>query len=55
MNTPHKELIITVSKTADGENDYLQILSGDQWSLNIVLIADIVEIRDRRSATNAKN
>ena len=45
---PLQKLKITVSKTADGEFDYLQILSGDQFSLNIVLIAENVVVTDAR-------
>jgi hypothetical protein len=48
MNTPYPKLTVTVSKTADGKTDYLQVLSGDQFALNIVLIADKIEMRDAR-------
>ena len=48
MNTPLRVLTIQVSTTADGKNDYLQILSGDQFSLNVLLIAGHIEIQDRR-------
>ncbi len=41
-------LKISVSKTADGTKDYLQIMSDDMFSTNIVLIADKITINDAR-------
>lgn len=43
-----KVLKVTLSKTADGEHDYLQILSADLFSTNIVLVADGIEVNDTR-------
>ena len=40
-------LSITVSKTSDG-SFYVQIFSADQSRLNIVLIADEVDLQDKR-------
>lgn len=48
MNQPIPKLTIQVTRTADGQNEYLQILSGDQFSVNVVLIAAIIEVRDCR-------
>ncbi len=48
MLTPPPKLTIQVTKTADGQMDYVQILSEDQFSLNIVLIAQEIVIRDGR-------
>lgn len=48
MLSPQKKLKITITKTADGQFDYLQILSVDQFSLNIVLIAEELEVGDAR-------
>lgn len=45
---PIPKLTIQVTKTADGQFDYVQILSGDQFSLNIVLIANQIVVDDRR-------
>lgn len=45
----HRLLKVTLSPTAQGGRTYMQITSGDGWSLNIVLIADSVEVQDRRS------
>lgn len=43
-----EELTITVTKTADGQNNYVQILSKDQFTLNIVLIAQEIKVEDHR-------
>lgn len=48
VNISLPPLTITVSTTADGKHDYLQIVSEDQFSLNIVLIAQQITIRDAR-------
>jgi len=48
MLVPPKKLTITLSRTADGQADYLQILSEDQFSLNVVLIAEQIFVRDQR-------
>jgi len=45
---PIPKLRIQVTKTADGKFDYVQILSGDQFSVNIVLIANYIVVDDRR-------
>ena len=42
------KLKFTVSKTADGSADYIQIMSEDMFSLNIVLIGSEIVIRDER-------
>lgn len=44
-----KKLTVTVTKTSNGLMDYVQIMSGDSVSVNIVLIADKIEVKDRRS------
>lgn len=41
-------LRITITKTADGERQYVQIISGDQFTVNVVLIADEIEVKDAR-------
>lgn len=41
-------LKIEVSKTTKGDQDYLQVMSDDMVSVNIVLLADKIEIRDTR-------
>ena len=42
------KLNVTVSKTSDGNADYIQIMSDDLLSVNIVLVAKQIEITDRR-------
>lgn len=44
------KLTITVTKTADGRYEYIQIASPAAMPVNIVLIADEVEIEDHRPA-----
>ena len=41
--------VLLISKTADGEQDYLQIISEDNISVNIVLIGefDVTDTRDK--------
>jgi len=41
-------LIITVTKTADGKREYVQIISADMFSVHIVMIADSIEVKDAR-------
>lgn len=41
-------LKVTVTKTADGKQDYVQIMSGDMLSVNVVLVADRIEVEDYR-------
>ena len=42
------KLTITVTRTADGSAQYVQIASPAAMPVNIVLIADEIEIKDRR-------
>lgn len=44
----NEELTITISKTANGKSDYVQIMSKDQFSINIVLIAGKITVEDTR-------
>ncbi len=41
-------LTVTISLTADGQHQYMQIISADQFSLNLVLISQNITIRDCR-------
>ena len=47
-------LKLTLSKTQDGQHDYLQIVSDDQFALNVVLIADKIDVDDRREPVKPK-
>lgn len=42
------KLNVTISKTAQGDRDYLQIMSEDQFSVNIVLISEEIKVEDSR-------
>jgi hypothetical protein len=42
------KLTIQVTKTSDGLRDYVQIMSSDMFSINVVLIANNIEIKDSR-------
>lgn len=42
------KLRLTLSKTATGAAEYLQIMSDDSLSVNIVLVAEKIEVIDTR-------
>ena len=42
------KLGITISPTANGDKTYLQVISEDQFSVNLVLIVDDVTVNDTR-------
>jgi len=42
-----EKLVVRIQKARDGR-DYLQIMSEDMVSLNIVLIANKIEVKDQR-------
>lgn len=46
------ELKVTVTKTANGLQEYIQIMSDDMVSVNIVLIADRIAVDDARPDPN---
>ena len=48
-------LRIQVSKTSQGTQDYVQIMSDDMTSVNIVLIADRIEIEDARERKTSRS
>lgn len=41
------KLIVRIQKATDGR-DYLQIMSEDQTSINIVLISEEITVKDQR-------
>ena len=43
------KLTITVTKAADGIHEYVQIMSEDFVTVNIVLVVDKIEIEDSRN------
>ena len=48
------ELNITLSRTADGSGTYVQIMSEDMLSVNVVLVAKEVVLDDIRGLTGKK-
>jgi len=48
------KLTITVTKTADGRYDYVQIASPAAMPVNIVLVADLIVVEDHRNTTTKK-
>jgi hypothetical protein len=42
-------LTIQVTKTSRGDQDYVQIMSDDYLSVNIVLVADHIKVLDDRA------
>lgn len=45
-------LNVTVTKTSDGLADYIQIMSEDALSVNIVLVAEEIRAVDHRAYTD---
>ena len=43
-----EKLEVTITKTADGKDEYIQIMSGDYVSVNVVLIAKKIVVKDGR-------
>ena len=39
---------VTITKTSVGDSDYIQIMSEDQISVNIVLVAEEIKVEDHR-------
>ena len=48
-----EKLTVTITKTSDGSNDYIQIMSSDMISVNVVLVAGRIELQDARNSENA--
>ncbi len=46
------KLAIQVTKTSDGLQEYVQIMSGDMLTVNVVLIADEIVVNDDRESGN---
>ena len=44
------KLAITITKTSDGLGEYIQIMSEDMLSVNIVLVAEKIKVEDYRKA-----
>ncbi len=48
------QIKIVVTKTSDGKSDYVQIMSSDMMSLNIVLVASEIVVEDSRSGSDER-
>jgi len=48
------KLTITITKTADGRYDYVQVASPAAMPVNIVLIADLIVVEDHRPAAKKR-
>ena len=42
------KLTVTITKTSDGLRDYIQVMSDDMVSVNVVLVADEIRVEDHR-------
>jgi hypothetical protein len=42
------KLTVRITKTSDGQRDYVQIMSADMVTVNVVLIAEKIEVLDGR-------
>ena len=48
MRIKQQPLTVTITKTSDGKDEYMQVMSADQFSVNIVLIASKITVKDAR-------
>ena len=48
------KLNVTITKTSDGSRDYIQIMSDDMITVNVVLVADEIEVKDGRKVVRTK-
>lgn len=48
VSTEITKLIVQLTRTSDGHADYIQIMSSDMLTVNVVLIAATIEVRDDR-------
>jgi hypothetical protein len=42
------KLNVTITKTSIGDSDYIQIMSEDQVTVNIVFVAEKITVKDHR-------
>lgn len=48
-------LNVTVTKTSRGDQDYIQVMSDDMTTVNVVLVADSIEVQDHRKTDKMKD
>lgn len=46
-------LNVTITKTRDGHNEYIQIISADQITVNVVVVAGRIVVQDMRPKKKA--
>lgn len=46
--TSLNKVTVTITRTTDGARDYMQIISDDMFTVNVVFIAGKIEVQDRR-------
>lgn len=49
------KLNVTITKTSRGDQDYIQVMSDDMVSVNVVLVADSIDVQDRRKSDKTKD
>lgn len=45
------KLNVTITKTSMGDSDYIQIMSDDMVSVNIVLVSEEITVADHRETS----
>lgn len=48
ISTAPNVLNVTITRTSDGLQEYIQVMHQDQVSVNVVLVADKIFVRDDR-------
>ena len=43
------KLRVTITPTATGEGEYIQVISDDMVTVNVVLVAESIEVMDTRA------
>jgi len=47
------KISVTITKTSDGQGDYVQLMSDDMLSVNVVLVAREIVLKDTRPPKHA--
>lgn len=47
------KLNVTITKTATGSGEYIQVMSDDMLSVNVVLVAESIKLQDLRRGFTA--
>jgi len=54
MKIYNNQLNIQITKTSDGKQEYIQIMSADMVTVNVVLVADRIVMQDMRPKEEPK-